>query len=101
VPREPVFPRLPRIVLPVPAPGTKQQLDELGPDKFAAWMLAQERVLLTDTSMRDAHQSLLATRFRTYDMAAIAPVLCESAPAAVFGRVLGRRDLRRRDALLA
>jgi pyruvate carboxylase len=72
-PKMPLRPRVPRIPLPPPPPGTKQKLDELGPDKFAAWMLAEKRVLLTDTSMRDAHQSLLATRFRTHDMALIAP----------------------------
>jgi pyruvate carboxylase len=80
-PPSPVFPRLPRIELPaVPQPGTKQLLDELGADRFAAWMLAQERVLLTDTSMRDAHQSLLATRIRTYDLAAIAPYYAALLP---------------------
>jgi len=74
VPKAPVFPRPPRMALPPdPEPGAKQILDELGPDRFAAWMLDQERVLLTDTSMRDAHQSLLATRFRTHDLALIAP----------------------------
>jgi pyruvate carboxylase len=72
-PKAPVFPRAPRVVPSAPPPGTKQLLDELGPDKFADWMLQQNRVLLTDTSMRDAHQSLLATRFRTHDMALIAP----------------------------
>ena len=79
-PREAVFPRLPRTSLPPIAPGTRQKLDELGPEKFADWMLAQKRVLLTDTSMRDAHQSLLATRFRTYDMAAIAPYYASLLP---------------------
>jgi pyruvate carboxylase len=54
-------------------PGTRQRLQSLGARRFADWMLAQERVLLTDTTMRDAHQSLLATRMRTLDMAAIAP----------------------------
>src|SRR5882672_4579696 len=73
-PKSPVFPRLPRVALTnTPPPGTKQILDELGPDRFASWMLAQERVLLTDTSMRDAHQSLLATRIRTHDLTLIAP----------------------------
>ena len=73
-PMHPVFPRAPRLALPpTPPAGTKQTLDELGPEKFAQWMLNQTRVLLTDTSMRDAHQSLLATRFRTHDMALIAP----------------------------
>ena len=62
-------------------------------------MLEQKRVLLTDTTMRDAHQSLLATRFRTHDMAAIAPYYASLAPEPVLGRMLGRRDVRRRDAL--
>lgn len=68
-----INPKLPKNDLPAPRPGTKQKLDELGPERFAGWMLEQKRVLLTDTTMRDAHQSLLATRFRTYDMQAIAP----------------------------
>jgi pyruvate carboxylase len=79
-PPHPVFPRAPRISLPAPVAGTKQKLDELGPEKFSAWMLAQTRVLLTDTSMRDAHQSLLATRVRSYDMVAIAPFYASLLP---------------------
>ena len=55
-----------------PPKGTKQLLDELGPEKFAEWTRAQKRLLLTDTTFRDAHQSLMATRVRTYDMLAIA-----------------------------
>jgi pyruvate carboxylase len=51
-----------------PPPGTKQLLDELGPEKFASWIRTQKRLLLTDTTMRDAHQSLIATRARTYDL---------------------------------
>ena len=65
--------RLPNVVLPPAAPGTKQRLDELGPERFAKWMLDEPRVLLTDTTMRDAHQSLLATRMRSLDLTAIAP----------------------------
>src|SRR5580698_10613085 len=79
-PQNPVFPRLPRVALPTPEPGTKQRLDELGPERFAAWMLGEKRVLLTDTSMRDAHQSLLATRLRTRDMALIAPYYASLLP---------------------
>ena len=80
-PKTPVFPRLPRVALPAAAePGTKQRLDRLGPDKFAAWMLEEKRVLLTDTSMRDAHQSLLATRFRTLDLTSIAPYYSALVP---------------------
>jgi pyruvate carboxylase len=73
-------PRLPKVALPPPRPGAKQKLDELGADRFAQWMLSEQRVLLTDTTMRDAHQSLLATRFRTYDMAAIAPYYASLTP---------------------
>ncbi len=56
-----------------PPPGTRTLLRQLGPEKFARWMLAESRVLLTDTTMRDAHQSLLATRMRTIDMLRVAP----------------------------
>ena len=66
-------PRAPKLLLPTPVPGSKQRLDELGAEGFAAWMRAQSGVLVTDTTMRDAHQSLLATRVRTRDLAAIAP----------------------------
>ncbi len=51
----------------------KSILDAKGPEALATWMLAQKRLLMTDTTMRDAHQSLLATRMRTYDMAVVAP----------------------------
>ncbi len=47
---------------------------ELGAEKFSRWILEQKRLLLTDTTFRDAHQSLLATRMRTYDMLQIAPL---------------------------
>ncbi len=58
---------------PAPAPpGTRQLLGQLGPEGFARWILAQKRLLVTDTTMRDAHQSLMATRMRTYDMLQIA-----------------------------
>ncbi|MBL8443420.1 MAG: pyruvate carboxylase [Zoogloeaceae bacterium] len=56
-----------------PPPGSRDRLKELGPKAFAAWMLAQDKVLLTDTTLRDAHQSLFATRMRTHDMLEIAP----------------------------
>ena len=60
--------------------GTKQQLDTLGPEGFAAWMRDQKRVLVTDTTMRDGHQSLLATRMRTYDIARIAGTYARALP---------------------
>ncbi|UXR72280.1 pyruvate carboxylase [Staphylococcus sp. IVB6238] len=53
--------------------GTKQLLDEEGPDAVAEWVKAQEEVLITDTTFRDAHQSLLATRVRSHDLLQIAP----------------------------
>jgi pyruvate carboxylase len=55
-----------------PPAGTRTKLKELGPEKFAAWVRQQKRLMLTDTTMRDAHQSLLATRMRTFDMLAAA-----------------------------
>jgi pyruvate carboxylase len=58
---------------PAPPPnGTRQLLAELGPEGLAEWVGKQRRLLLTDTTFRDAHQSLLATRVRTHDMLAIA-----------------------------
>ncbi|HEY8506912.1 MAG TPA: pyruvate carboxylase, partial [Steroidobacteraceae bacterium] len=73
-------PKLPPPPRTKPAPGTKQKLDELGPERFAQWMLNEQRVLVTDTSMRDAHQSLLATRMRSFDMIAIAPYYAALVP---------------------
>lgn len=61
-------------------PGTRDRLRELGPEQFAQWMLNEPRVLLTDTTMRDAHQSLFATRMRTADMARIAPAYAQLVP---------------------
>jgi pyruvate carboxylase len=80
-PKQMTLARLPKVnVAKAPPPGTKQKLDELGPDKFADWLLSQKQVLLTDTTMRDAHQSLLATRMRQPDMAAIAPYYAHMLP---------------------
>ncbi len=67
-----VLPRAPRVIAIKPANGTKNLLDEQGPKAVGDWMLAQKKVLITDTTMRDAHQSLLATRMRSYDMVAVA-----------------------------
>jgi pyruvate carboxylase len=63
---------------PIP-PGTRDKFRELGPVKFAEWITRQKQLLLTDTTFRDAHQSLLATRFRTHDLLAIAPVYARHA----------------------
>src|SRR5690606_17629360 len=77
------------------ADGTKQLLDGLGPKKFAQWMRAQKRVLVTDTTMRDGHQSLLATRVRTFDIAGNCRRLRTRAAAVAIAGMLGRGDLRR------
>ncbi|MCC0027686.1 MAG: pyruvate carboxylase [Brucellaceae bacterium] len=60
--------------------GTKQRLDRDGPEEFAAWLRAETRVMMTDTTMRDGHQSLLATRMRTHDIARIAGTYARALP---------------------
>ena len=60
--------------------GTKQLLDSLGPQGFAKWMREQKQVLVTDTTMRDGHQSLLATRMRTHDIASVAGTYARALP---------------------
>lgn len=52
--------------------GTKDLLTEMGPEKFSQWLKEEKKIHYTDTTMRDAHQSLLATRMRTYDMIKVA-----------------------------
>jgi pyruvate carboxylase len=64
----------------VPPSGTRQLLLELGPKKFAEWTSKQKRLLITDTTFRDAHQSLMATRVRSYDMLAIADAVARRTP---------------------
>jgi pyruvate carboxylase len=59
---------------------SKLLLHELGPEKFTQWILDQKRLLITDTTMRDAHQSLIATRMRTYDMLAVADAYANRTP---------------------
>jgi pyruvate carboxylase len=53
--------------------GSRDEFKARGPEGFTKWVLEQQRLLLTDTTFRDAHQSLLATRMRTHDMLRIAP----------------------------
>lgn len=60
--------------------GTKDILNELGPKGFAEWMKAQKEILITDTTYRDAHQSLIATRMRTPDILAVAPGYAKAHP---------------------
>ncbi|MCL6573541.1 MAG: pyruvate carboxylase [Bacillus sp. (in: Bacteria)] len=81
--KRPVFPkpRIPKIPYELPfADGTKQILDKYGPDGLVDWIKNQKQVLLTDTTFRDAHQSLLATRMRTTDMTHIAESTAKLLP---------------------
>ena len=74
-------PELPKVDITTPVPdGTRQRLKALGAAGFAQWMLDQKQVLVTDTTLRDAHQSLLATRMRTADMLPIVPYMARELP---------------------
>lgn len=70
----PIFPKISRDEI-ASLSGTKQLLDKEGPKAVADWALAQKKLLMTDTTMRDAQQSLMATRVRTVDMEKIAPAV--------------------------
>ena len=72
-------PEPPHYDRPVPD-GTRQRLEADGPEAFARWMREERRVLVTDTTMRDGHQSLLATRMRTDDIAAVAGAYAKALP---------------------
>ncbi|SFI61301.1 pyruvate carboxylase [Thermoflavimicrobium dichotomicum] len=74
-------PRIPKTSVSQPYPsGTKQILDREGAGGLVRWIQEQKKVLITDTTFRDAHQSLLATRVRTYDLVAIAEATSKLAP---------------------
>ncbi|MES2660717.1 MAG: pyruvate carboxylase [Verrucomicrobiota bacterium] len=60
--------------------GSRDVLLELGPEKFAEWILAEKRLLITDTTFRDAHQSLIATRMRSFDMLRVAEAVAHRTP---------------------
>ncbi|MFV0516861.1 MAG: pyruvate carboxylase [Aminipila sp.] len=77
----PVFPRIKQSEI-NELRGTKQKLDEEGPEKLSKWIHGRKELLLTDTTMRDAQQSLMATRVRTIDMEKIAPA------TALYGKEL-------------
>ncbi|TNC20296.1 pyruvate carboxylase [Amycolatopsis alkalitolerans] len=72
--------KLPEMPAGEPRAGSKQKLTELGPEGFARWIRESATVGVTDTTFRDAHQSLLATRVRTKDLLAIAPVVAHTVP---------------------
>ncbi len=63
-----------------PAAGTRTLLENEGPQAVADWMQAQKQLLLTDTTMRDGHQSLLATRMRSHDMVNVAEAYAHNLP---------------------
>ena len=65
--------KLPRLPKGDPPAGSKQRLTELGPQGLARWLRSRDALQLTDTTLRDAHQSLFATRMRTHDMEVVAP----------------------------
>ena len=73
-------PRVPKKQSPIDPAGAKAILDSRGAQAVADWMLKRTPVLVTDTTMRDAHQSLLATRMRTYDMSRVAPAYAHNLP---------------------
>ncbi|CAA9395628.1 MAG: Pyruvate carboxylase [uncultured Rubrobacteraceae bacterium] len=72
-----------------PPPGSRQRLQELGPEGFARWLRESTALQVTDTTMRDAHQSLLATRMRTFDMLAVAPHIARTLPGLFSAEVWG------------
>jgi pyruvate carboxylase len=72
--------KLPAIELTTPPAGSKQKLDELGPEGWARWLRESKAVGVTDTTFRDAHQSLLATRVRTKDLVTVAPYVAQMTP---------------------
>ncbi|MFO6462751.1 pyruvate carboxylase [Jannaschia sp. KMU-145] len=73
-------PRAPERIADAPPSGSKTLLEAKGPKAVADWMLAQTPLLLTDTTMRDGHQSLLATRMRSIDMVRVAPAYATNLP---------------------
>ncbi|MDX5421897.1 MAG: pyruvate carboxylase, partial [Hymenobacteraceae bacterium] len=69
--------------------GTKDRLTELGPEEFAKWVRHDPKIHYTDTTFRDAHQSLLATRMRTFDMMKVAEAFAKDHPQTFSMEVWG------------
>jgi len=69
--------------------GTKDLLTELGPEGFSDWLSKEKKIHFTDTTLRDAHQSLLATRMRTYDMMKVAEGFAKNHPEVFSMEVWG------------
>ena len=72
-----------------PPPGSRQRLLDLGPEGFARWLRETDTLQVTDTTMRDAHQSLFATRMRTFDMLGAAPHVAHTMPQLFSAEVWG------------
>jgi pyruvate carboxylase len=72
-----------------PPTGSRQRLQKLGPEGFARWLKESASLQLTDTTFRDAHQSLFATRMRTFDMLAVAPHVARMMPGLFSAEVWG------------
>jgi pyruvate carboxylase len=82
-PKPPAEARKPKVPAPrvdEPVMGTRNLLEQKGPQAVADWMKKQKRLLVTDTTMRDGHQSLLATRMRSIDMIRVAPAYAANLP---------------------
>ncbi|MEH6644092.1 pyruvate carboxylase [Sulfitobacter sp.] len=71
---------LPPVSRAEPMMGTRNLLEQKGPQAVADWMSQQRQLLITDTTMRDGHQSLLATRMRSHDMIKVAPAYSANLP---------------------
>lgn len=72
--------KLPTVPGGAPPEGSRQRLQKLGPNGFASDLRAQRALMVTDTTFRDAHQSLLATRVRTKDLVDVLPVVAHTTP---------------------
>lgn len=81
--------KLPRLPEGDPPSGSKQRLEQLGPEGFARWLREGDALRVTDTTMRDAHQSLFATRMRTFDILAAAPHVARILPQLFSAEVWG------------
>jgi pyruvate carboxylase len=76
-----LIPEVPKVSAKTPyEKGTKDLLTELGPEGFSKWLSKEKKIHFTDTTMRDGHQSLLATRMRTYDMEKVAANYAKDHP---------------------
>ena len=88
--RDFILPKVPTVDTTVPYPkGSRDLLQELGRDGFLDWLKAEQKIHITDTTFRDAHQSLLATRVRSYDMLMVAEAFARRHPEVFSMEVWG------------